>query len=49
MDYLLDLEIVGSKLSMFGDKNEILSIFIEHDNIVKCICIACGKKDYLNL
>ena len=35
MDYLLDLEIVGSKLSIFGDKNEILSIIIEHENIVK--------------
>ena len=35
LDYLLDLEIVGSELSIFGDKNEILSIIVEYNNIVK--------------
>ena len=35
MDFLLHLEIVGSKLSVFGDKNEILSIIVEHSSIAK--------------
>ena len=35
MDYLLDLEIVGSRISIYGDKKGILTIIIEHKNEVK--------------
>ena len=35
IDYLLDLEIVGSKPSIFGNQSKILSIIVEHNNIVK--------------
>ena len=34
-NFLLDFEIVGSKVSIFGDQNEILSIVVEHKNDVK--------------
>jgi len=34
MEYLLDLEMVGSKIGIFGEKKGVLSIVIEHQNTV---------------